>query len=164
MANLPAMKNRRWAWVMIFLAMTSLLVLRNRDYFNRKDRSSEQQANKKNSSEERDLVPERAKKNPDPASEPRGLDRNTSRIIFTKHAKCRMDCRKIDISEVEEILTAGTINYQKSDLRSKPDPKYALEGMSHDGQHLRIVFANSPRGPVVVTVIDLEKEWNCHCK
>ena len=40
-----------------------------------------------------------------------------------------------------------------------PDPKYALEGNTHDGQHVRIIFANSPRGPVVVTVIDLEKEW-----
>ena len=75
-----------------------------------------------------------------------------------------MDCRMIDVSEVEEILLKGSINYQKSDLRSMPDPKYALEGNTHDGQHVRIVFANSPRGPVVVTVIDLDKEWSCNCK
>lgn len=33
-----------------------------------------------------------------------GFDRNATKIIFSKHAKCRMDCRKIDESEVKEIL------------------------------------------------------------
>ena len=75
-----------------------------------------------------------------------------------------MGCRMIDAGEVEEILQQGTINYQKSDLRSFPDPKYALEGMTHDGQQVRIVFANSPRGPVVITVIDLGRDWPCDCK
>jgi Domain of unknown function (DUF4258) len=93
-----------------------------------------------------------------------GINRNISRIIYTKHARCRMGCRMIDATEVQEILRDGTINYQKSDLRSSPDPKYALEGLTHDGQRVRIVFANSPRGPVVVTVIDLGKEWTCNCK
>ena len=92
------------------------------------------------------------------------LNRNVSRIIYTRHARCRMGCRMIDAGEVEEILKQGTINYQKSDLRSSPDPKYALEGMTHDGQQVRIVFANSPRGPVVVTVIDLGRDWPCDCK
>ncbi len=92
-----------------------------------------------------------------------GLSRNVSRIIYTRHAKCRMECRNIDIAEVEEILQNGEINYEKSDLRSHPDPKYALEGRTRDGQKVRIVFANSPRGPVVITVIDLGKEWACNC-
>ena len=92
-----------------------------------------------------------------------GLSRNISRIIYTKHAKCRMDCRLIDVSEVQEILQKGEINYQKSDLRANPDPKYALEGRTHDGQHVRIVFAGSSRGTVVVTVIDLENEKHCNC-
>jgi len=85
-------------------------------------------------------------------------------IIYTRHAKCRMDCRSIDTSEVKSILLTGEVNYEKSDLRASPDPKYALEGKTLDGQHVRIVFANSARGAVVVTVIDLEKEWYCDCK
>jgi hypothetical protein len=75
-----------------------------------------------------------------------------------------MDCRQISESEVMTILKDGVINYQKSDMRGQPDPKYALEGTTSDGQFVRIVFANSPRGIVVVTVIDLEKEWKCNCK
>jgi Domain of unknown function (DUF4258) len=93
-----------------------------------------------------------------------GLNRNALSVIYSKHARCRMDCRQISESEVMDILKKGEINYQKSDLRSQPDPKYALEGTTSDGQRVRIIFANSPRGIVVVTVIDLEKEWKCNCK
>jgi Domain of unknown function (DUF4258) len=91
------------------------------------------------------------------------FDRNISRLIYTKHAKCRMDCRHIDESEVRDVLQKGEINYQKSDMRAHPDPKYALEGITGDGQRVRIIFAPSPRGMVVITVIDLNKEWICHC-
>ena len=91
------------------------------------------------------------------------FDRNTAPIIYTKHARCRMDCRRIDESEVKEILQKGTINYTKSDPNDKPDPKYALEGITHDGQEVRIVFAPSKKGMVVITVIDLKEEWQCDC-
>lgn len=91
------------------------------------------------------------------------IDRTESRIIYTKHARCRMDCRHIDESEVKEILAKGTINYEKSEPNDKPDPKYAFEGTTHDQQHVRIIFAPSKKGLVVITVIDLEKEWQCAC-
>lgn len=92
-----------------------------------------------------------------------GFDRNTTHLIFSKHAKCRMDCRKIDESEVREILKNGKINYKKiqSDKRGKT---YPVEGYTHDKQHVRIVFAPKDDGLVVVTVIDLETEWKCDCK
>jgi Domain of unknown function (DUF4258) len=102
----------------------------------------------------------------DPATiEERGsLNRNASSLIYSKHARCRMDCRHISESEVVEVLKKGHINYSKSDMRGQPDPKYAIEGVTIDGQEVRIIFANSPRGIVVVTVIDLENEWKCNCK
>lgn len=92
-----------------------------------------------------------------------GLNRNASHIIFSKHAKCRMDCRNIDESEVKEILKTGKINYKKiqSDKRGKT---YPVEGYTHDKQHVRIVFAPKDDALVVVTVIDLETEWKCDCK
>jgi hypothetical protein len=92
------------------------------------------------------------------------LDRHPSRLIYTKHARCRMGCRHIDESEVREILEEGRINYRKSEPAARPDPKYALEGTTHDGQQVRIIFAPSARGMVVITVIDLDNEWSCHCK
>lgn len=92
-----------------------------------------------------------------------GFNRNASNIIFSKHAKCRMDCRKIDESEVKEILKSGTINHKKiqNDKRGKT---YPVEGFTHDKQHVRIVFAPKDDGLVVVTVIDLDTEWKCNCK
>ncbi|HLO81700.1 MAG TPA: DUF4258 domain-containing protein [Chitinophagaceae bacterium] len=93
-----------------------------------------------------------------------GLNRNAVSLIYSRHARCRMGCRHISENEVLEILRKGKINYNKSDMRGQPDPKYALEGSTNDGQEVRIIFANSPRGIVVVTVIDLENEWKCNCK
>ena len=74
-----------------------------------------------------------------------------------------MECRHIDESEIKEILEKGTINYSKveEDARGKT---YPLEGVTHDKQHVRIVFAPKKENLVVVTVIDLDNEWPCDCK
>ena len=94
----------------------------------------------------------------------KGLERDPADLVYTKHARCRMDCRQITTGEVEQILVKGDINYSKSEPKGKPDPKYALEGTSEDGQKLRIVFAADDGKIVVVTAIDLEKEWPCDCE
>lgn len=91
------------------------------------------------------------------------LDRDTRNLRLTKHARCRMDCRHIDISEVKEIIEKGQINPAKSEPAGKPDPKYAIEGVTHDGQEVRIVVATTGKGLLVITVIDLKEEWNCSC-
>ena len=38
------------------------------------------------------------------------IDRHPGKLIYTKHARCRMDCRHIDESEVDEIMANGRIN------------------------------------------------------
>ena len=92
-----------------------------------------------------------------------GFNRNTTKLIFSKHAKCRMDCRNIDEAEVREILKNGKINHKKiqSDKRGMT---YQVEGYTSDKQYVRIVFAPKDDGLVVVTVIVLGKEWSCDCK
>ncbi|MBS1730960.1 MAG: DUF4258 domain-containing protein [Bacteroidetes bacterium] len=93
-----------------------------------------------------------------------GLNRNPAHITYSKHAKCRMSCRHIDESEVLEILHQGKINYAKSDLKGDDcHKKYAVEGTTHDHQHVRIIFAPCTAEMTVVTVIDLGKEWSCDC-
>jgi hypothetical protein len=87
-----------------------------------------------------------------------GLDRNISHLILTKHARCRMECRDITEDEIKEILHDGNINYNKSDLNNERGATYAVEGYSHDHQHLRIVFAPKKDELVVVTCIDIDKE------
>lgn len=85
---------------------------------------------------------------------------------FTKHARCRMKCRQISQEEVKEIVQRADVNYRKSDLDAPEGPKYALEGItSGDKQHVRIIVAPKKRHLTIVTVIDLENEWECpSCK
>ena len=110
---------------------------------------------------------DRSRDSPSPADDDNretNFDRRPSKIIYTKHARCRMGCRHIDETEVKEILERGRINHAKSDPASRPDPTYALEGRTNDGQEVRIVFAAADEGMVVITVIDLQKKWSCNCK
>lgn len=93
----------------------------------------------------------------------KGFDRRVSYLEYSNHAKCRMDCRKISQAEVEEIMKDGKINYNKSDLQNARCPRYAVEGITMDNQRVRIVFAQCNDKTEVVTVIDLETEWTCHC-
>ncbi|HYJ62276.1 MAG TPA: DUF4258 domain-containing protein [Parafilimonas sp.] len=93
------------------------------------------------------------------------LNRNPARIIYTRHARCRMNCRHINQTEVMEILQDGEINYRKSELNNKDCyKKFAVEGFTKEHQHLRIIFAPCESEEVVVTVIDLETEWSCDCE
>ena len=93
----------------------------------------------------------------------RGFDRRVSYLEYTEHAKCRMKCRKVTQAEVEEIMKVGKINYSKSDVKARPCPTYALEGTTSDRQRVRIVFAQCDYKTKVVTSIDLDTEWECHC-
>ena len=93
----------------------------------------------------------------------KGFDRRVSYLEYSKHAKCRMLCRKISQTEVEEIMKDGKINYNKSDLQNARCPRYALEGITGDDQKVRIVFAQCNEKTEVVTVIDLDTEWSCDC-
>ena len=99
------------------------------------------------------------------AKEQRGLNRNPSQINYSKHAKCRMDCRHIDETEVKDMLTNGTINYKKSDLqKNECNKRYAVEGYSKDNQHLRIIVVPCANEVTIVTCIDIGVEWECHCE
>lgn len=84
-------------------------------------------------------------------------------LIYTKHARCRMQCRQVDESEILEIIESGTLNKNKSNANSKPCPTIALEGTSHDNQQLRIVFAKCDDEIKVVTCIDLKNDFECDC-
>lgn len=91
------------------------------------------------------------------------LFRDRRHLILTKHVKCRMDCRHITIQEIKEIIDEGNVNYSKSGQGNKGDDTYALEGYSNEHQHLRVVVAPENDGLVVITCIDLDKEWPCNC-
>lgn len=86
------------------------------------------------------------------------------KMVYTKHAKCRMDCREITKKEVEAVLKNGHINHRKSEQNNDRCPTYAVEGFTKDGQEVRIVFADCDDVTKVITTIDLRNEYKCHCK
>ncbi len=92
------------------------------------------------------------------------FDRNTTTYFFTKHARCRMACRKITQREVKDIVARGNINYAKSNLNDARGATYALEGITDDGQRVRIIVSPKQRHLSVITVIDLENDYECDCK
>lgn len=92
-------------------------------------------------------------------------------LIYTKHANCRMNCRQISRTEVQQILETGKVVFNKSRVHDKPCPTYALEGVTDDGQTVRIVFAACDSTTKVVTAIDLtavrqvlKRTSNCDCE
>jgi hypothetical protein len=90
------------------------------------------------------------------------------KLIYTKHARCRMECREISEEEVEYVLANGTINEQKSQEENEEAdghcPTYALEGNTKDGQHVRVVFGACDKITKVITTIDLGVDHACNCR
>lgn len=83
----------------------------------------------------------------------------SSKIVLTKHAQCRMDCRKIDLEEIKEVISKGRINPKKSDLKKKPCPVFAMEGRTSKGKEkVRVVLAACKEETKVITVIDLNQK------
>jgi hypothetical protein len=151
---------------LLVLVIVLGIVLKNNRSRERQDIKPRQEERDRRDTGRRQPREDRRRDNPpsDGPGREGGFDRRVGKLIFTKHARCRMACRHIDETEVQEILEQGTINERKSDPAARPDPKYALEGRTHDGQQVRIIFAPSDRGMVVITVIDLDRDWSCDCK
>ena len=103
--------------------------------------------------------------NRQPIDEVRILNKLQSQSLsYTEHARCRMNCRHISKNEIKDILQKGKINHAKSQPQDRPCPSYAVEGYTKDRQEVRIVFADCGLSTKVITAIDLQKEYQCHCK
>lgn len=90
--------------------------------------------------------------------------REVTRLTYTGHARCRMDCREITEPEIRKVLSKGDLNEAKSGFDTKhKNHTYAVEGYGDDGQHIRVVVTPKNGSLLVITVIDLKKEWACDC-
>jgi len=95
--------------------------------------------------------------------EEEGFTRQPDTIFYTRHARCRMECRHISEPEIREIITNGTLNKKK--IQSYEDRvSYPLEGKTSTDRLLRIVVATRRNSLVIVTAIDLDRDWPCNCK
>ena len=89
-----------------------------------------------------------------------GFNRHPAKIIYTKHAKCRLECRHITENEVKEILETGRLNTNKIQ-ESDMGKTYPLDGKTSGDKMVRIVVAPKKDDVVIVTVIDLDQDWPC---
>jgi hypothetical protein len=143
--------NKKWLPYVVILALGLLL------FFVRRANSPRKTESGHSAEQKRDQDPS-AKVNRN-----HGFDRRVSYLEYTRHAKCRMQCRRISQEEVEQIMREGTINYRKTDVNARPCPSYALEGITKDEQRVRIVFGQCDLKTKVITCIDLETDWTCEC-
>lgn len=85
-------------------------------------------------------------------------------LVVTKHARCRMGCRKLDAYEVQQIIDNGTVNRKKSRPAEGDRCKsLAYEGRSADGPRARIIVGECEDHPILITVIDLDNKYACSC-
>lgn len=144
--------NKKWLPFLIVLVLAVILFFVKR-----------YQATDTSRPKNRDVTTDKPRNPSSDVNRNRVFDRRVSYIEYTEHAKCRMRCRKISQAEVEEIMREGKINYAKSDVNDRPCPTYALEGVTKDDQRVRIVFAQCDLKTKVITSIDLDTNWECHC-
>jgi hypothetical protein len=89
---------------------------------------------------------------------------DTNPMVITKHAGCRMYCRGITKEEIHALIKHGEVNFSKSEVHAAPCPKYAMEGTTAQGHHLRIICAACDKETRIVTAIDLGlKTDTCAC-
>ena len=91
------------------------------------------------------------------------LDRRTDFLEYTDHAKCRMDCGHITPQTIAYILENGQLNSAKTETSAHPCPVYALEGHSPGQQHLLVIFAQCDYKTKVITCINIDSAFDCHC-
>ena len=91
------------------------------------------------------------------------FNRNPSRIEYTHHALCRMDCRHISANDIYEIIKKGEVNFLKSDMKDKPCPTFAVQGFTHTGENIRVIFAQCGTVEKVVTCYNLKEDFVCDC-
>jgi hypothetical protein len=91
------------------------------------------------------------------------FDRSPTRLEYTRHALCKMDCRGITELEVTEIMKKGIINFSKSDPGDRPCPTFALQGYTTDKDNIRVIFAQCNGTTRVVTCYNLKDDLDCEC-
>jgi hypothetical protein len=101
---------------------------------------------------------------PNSISAPGATEKNGEDFLYTKHGRCRMDCRKISEEEIEEAFYKGEINRRKSDPKGRPCPVEAKEIVTaKDRQKIRVIFGLCTREVRVITAIDLNFDHPCFC-
>ena len=91
------------------------------------------------------------------------LNRNPSRIEYTKFALCRMDCHHINANSIMAILRNGELNRAKSDLHKRPCPIFTIHGLTKQNMSIIITLQQCGTVAKVLDCYDANGIVGCSC-
>ena len=91
------------------------------------------------------------------------LNRNPSRIEYTKFALCRMDCHHINANSIMGIFRNGEVNRDKSDLHKKPCPIFTVNSVTKQKMSIIIVIQECGNVAKVLDCYDANGTVACDC-
>ena len=91
------------------------------------------------------------------------LNRNPSRIEYTKFALCRMDCHHINANIITGALRNGEINRAKSDLHKLPCPIFTIHSLTKQNMSIRIVVQQCGNVARILDCYDANGTVGCNC-
>jgi len=91
------------------------------------------------------------------------LNRNPSRIEYTKFALCRMDCHHINANSIMAIVRNGEVNRDKSDLYKKPCPIFTVNSVTKQKMSIIIIIQQCGNVAKVLDCYDANGTVACNC-
>ena len=91
------------------------------------------------------------------------LNRNPSRIEYTKFTLCRMDCHHIDANSIMGIFRSGEVDRARSDLYKKPCPIFTVRGITKQEMSIIIIIQQCGTVAKVLDCYDANGTVGCNC-
>jgi hypothetical protein len=91
------------------------------------------------------------------------LNRNPSRIEYTKFALCRMDCHHINANSIMGIFRDGEVDRIKSDLHKEPCPIFTVRGSTKQKMSIILIIQQCGTVAKVLDCYDANGTLGCNC-
>jgi hypothetical protein len=91
------------------------------------------------------------------------LNRNPSRIEYTKFALCRMDCHHINANSIMGIFRDGEVDRTKSDLHKKACPIFTVRGSTKQKMSIILIIQQCGTVAKVLDCYDAKGTLGCNC-
>jgi len=91
------------------------------------------------------------------------LNRNPSRIEYTKFALCRMDCHHINANSIMGIFRNGEVNRARSDLYKKPCPIFTILSITKQKMNIIIIIQQCGTVAKVLDCYEANGTVGCNC-
>ena len=91
------------------------------------------------------------------------LNRNPSRIEYTKFALCRMDCHTINANIITGVLRKGEISRAKSDPHKRPCPIFTIHSLTKQNMSIWVVVQQCGTVARILDCYDANETVGCDC-